>query len=232
MNTEELKNNRPIANVRFFAKILEKLAASQLQAYLKENYLYAKFQSGYRQFYGFETALLRVTNEILMSLDKGEEVILILLDFSSAFDTINHDILLKRLEHKLGICDQALKWFQSYLLGRSHRVIIGNERSFTHSLTQGVPQGSVLGPFLFTLYICPPESIIDRYHIQKMFYADDTQLYVSFKKSNDFDPTTENLNCIHAIKEWSQLNSLKLNNSKQSSSTFLLVFEKRNLFSL
>ena len=150
-----------------------------------------------------------------MSLDKGEEVIdVILLDFSSAFDTINHDILLKRLEHKLGIYDQALKWFQSYLLGRSHRVIIGNERSSTHSLTQGVPQGSVLGPILFTLYISPLESIIDRFHIQKMFYADDTQLYVSFKKSNDFDPTTEILNCIHAIKEWSQLNSLKLNSSK------------------
>ena len=71
MNTEELKNYRPIANLRFFAKILEKLAASQLQAYLKENDLYAEFQSGYRQFYGVETALLRVTNDILMSLDKG-----------------------------------------------------------------------------------------------------------------------------------------------------------------
>ena len=177
--------------------------------------MYAKFQSGYRQFYGVETALLRVTNDILMSLDKGEEVILVLLDFSAAFDTI----LLERLEHTFGICDQVLKWFQSYLLDRSHRVVIGNERSSTHPLNQGVPQGSVLDPILFTLYTSPLESIIDRYHVQKMFYADDTQLYVSFIRSSNFDPTNEILCCIQAIKQWSQMNSLKLKREHQPKIT-------------
>ena len=213
-DSDNLKNYRPIANLKFFAKILEKMAAHQLQEYLGKSDLHAKFQSGYRSFHSVETALLRVTNDILLSLDRGEEVMLILLDFSSAFDTIDHDILLKRLSLRFGICGEALNWMQSYLSGRTHNVVIGNDRSSGHVLTKGVPQGSVLGPVLFTLYTSPLESLIERHNIFKMFYADDTQLYITFKQSRLENVSSQIANCVQAIKEWSHQNCLKLNCSK------------------
>ena len=175
---EEIKNYRPIANLKFFAKIVEKVAALQLQEYLKNCNLHAKSQSGYtsRSFHSVETAMVRVSNDILMSLDKGEEVVIILLDFSSAFDTIEHDNMLKRASHRFGISGKALDWIKSYLTGRTHTVVIGKDHSSSHVLSQGVPQGSVMGPILFTMYTSPLESLIDQHGVNKMFYADDTQL--------------------------------------------------------
>ena len=97
-DVENLKSYRPIANLMYFGKLLERIAASQLQQYFGTFSLHAKSQSGYRPFHSVETALLKVTNYILLSLDKGEEVILVLLDFSCAFDIIKHDILSQRLK--------------------------------------------------------------------------------------------------------------------------------------
>ena len=102
-DSDVLNNYRPIANLKFFAKTLERMAALQLQRYLNDHELHAKFQSGYRSFHSVETALLRITNDVLLTLDKGKEVILVLLDFSSAFDTIKHDVLLQRLLQRFGI---------------------------------------------------------------------------------------------------------------------------------
>ena len=198
----------------YFGKLLERIAASQLQQYFGTFSLHAKSQSGYRPFHSVETALLKVTNDILLSLDKGEEVILVLLDFSCAFDIIKHDILSQHLKLRFGINGQALRWIESYLSRRTHTVVIGNERSSRHTISQGVPQGSVLGPILFTIYTSPLESIIDTHTIHKMFYADDTQLYIAFKRNDVVDVTTEISNCVRSVKEWSQINGLKLNNIK------------------
>ena len=213
-DVQSLKNYRPIANLMYFGKLLEKIAASQLQQYLSTHSLHARSQSGYRPFHSVETALLKVTNDILLSLDKGEEVILVLLDFSSAFDLIKHNILSSRLKSRFGINGQALKWIESYLSRRTHTVVIGNERSSKQVISQGVPQGSVLGPILFTLYTSPLENIIDKHTIHKMFYADDTQLYIAFKRNNIIDVTTEISNCVKTVKEWSRINGLKLNDIK------------------
>ena len=131
------------------------MAALQLQEYLKNCNLHAKSQSGYRSFHSVESAMVRVSNDILMSLDKGEEVVIILLDFSSAFDTIKHDNMLKRASHRFGISGKALDWIKSYLTGRTHTVVIGKDHSSSHVLSQGVPQGSVMGPILFTMYTSP-----------------------------------------------------------------------------
>ena len=211
-DSDELKNYRPIANLKFFAKTLERMAAVQLQRYLNDHELHAKFQSGYRSFHSVETALLRITNDILLTLDKGDEVVLVLLDFSSAFDTIKHDVLLQRLSQKFGICNGALDWIESYLSNRSHTVIIQNEESSRYCISQGVPQGC--SPLLFTLYTTPLESLIDKHNVHKMFYADDTQLYIAFKQSDVGDVISQMVDCVQAIKEWSQVNGLKLNSNK------------------
>ena len=211
---EEIKNYRPIANLKFFAKIVEKVAALQLQEYLKNCNLHAKSQSGYRSFHSVETAMVRVSNDILMSLDKGEEVVIILLDFSSAFDTIKHDNMLKRASHRFGISGKALDWIKSYLTGRTHTVVIGKDHSSSHVLSQGVPQGSVMGPILFTMYTSPLESLIDQHGVNKMFYADDTQLYVAYKRTNLDDVSLKLSECMKTVKEWSRVNGLKLNGSK------------------
>ena len=211
---EELQNYRPIANIKFFAKISERIATSQLQEYLRQFNLYPKVQSAYRKFHSVETALVRVTNDILVSLDKGEEVILVLLDYSSAFDALNHDTLLNRLSQRFGIQGKALAWFRSYLLGRTQRVVIGENKSTDHVVTHGVPQGSVLGPVLFLLYTSPLEDLINSFGVQQMFYADDTQLYLAFKKNDIMNVIPKIVSCIQAIEKWSICNGLKLNSAK------------------
>ena len=115
-----------------------------------------------------------------MSMDKGE-VTLLLLDLSAAFDTLDHGILLERLESRFGIKGTALKWIESYLTDRHQSVLINGVRSDRKSLKYGVPQGSVLGPLLFTAYTSPLEDIAARYNLSIHMYADDTQPYISFK---------------------------------------------------
>ena len=214
LDSEELKNYRPIANLKFLAKTVERAAAQQLRSYLAKNQLLAKTQSAYRLFHSCETALLRVSNDILMSLDKGHEVILVLLDYSSAFDTISHDTILQRMSDWFGIQDRVLDWFRTYLTSRTQTVLINGVQSSVHMPTQGVPQGSVIGPLVFTMYTSPLENIIDSYGFSKMLYADDTQIYVSCKSSDIGDLIPRVLSCIKEIKEWSRLNGLKLNSSK------------------
>src|SRR4029434_7199241 len=118
---------RPVL-LSFLSKVLEKVVASQLQDHLKHN-LFETFQSGFRSVHGTETALLRVTNDLLMTADAGSPSLLILLDLTAAFDTVDHTILLERLHTTIGLSDSALKWFQSYLSGRTEYVSLGRCKS-------------------------------------------------------------------------------------------------------
>ena len=110
-----LKNYRPVSNLCFLSKCLERIVANQLKIYLSENKLYAKCQSAYRANHSTETALLRVHNDIMRALDLRKDVISVMLDLSAAFDTLDHDILLNRLQCRFGITGSALQWFRSYL---------------------------------------------------------------------------------------------------------------------
>ena len=152
-------------NLPFLHKILERAAVIQLQQYLSDNNLHAKAQSAYRQFHSTETALIRVTNDILRAVDQHQEVVLVLLDLSAAFDTIDHQALLRRMESRFGICGPALAWLKSYFLDRYQRVQIDNILSNPTPVTRGAPQGSVLGPLAFTMFSSPLEDIVNAHNL-------------------------------------------------------------------
>ena len=214
LDQNQLKNYRPVSNLQFLSKILEKVVLSQLTEHLEKNKLTEPLQSAYRKHHSTETALLKVMNDVYTNTDDNEVTMLCLLDLSAAFDTIDHDILIRRLEAVFGIQGIALNWFRSYLTRRHQAVVVDGVKSSNTPLNFGVPQGSVLGPVLFTLYMQPLSQIISDFNINYHFYADDSQLYKS-ANVNDIPnllPIFEQ--CVQAIKNWMNLNRLKLNEDK------------------
>ena len=200
LDIECLKNYRPISNLPFLTKLLEKVVLRQLQTHLVDNGLLDVYQSAYRKNHSTETALLHVVNKLLLSSDQNKVSVLSLLDLSAAFDTIDHQILLNRLKHDFGITDSALKWFTSYLTDRSQRVIVGNTESKPLPLLLGVPQGSVLGPVLFSLYTQPLSAFVGRHECDFHKYADDTQL-MKDSRIRDLSNMLKNMElCITSVK--------------------------------
>ena len=142
---------RPISNLSVLSKLLERLVARQLLEHLNAARLLPDLQSAYRAYHSTETAVLKVLADILRALDTGDLAVLTLLDLSTAFDTVDHATLLRRLEVSYGLRGHVLGWFHSYLNGRIQYVRCGTASTVTVLLC-GVPQGSVLGPILFVLY--------------------------------------------------------------------------------
>ncbi len=224
-----IKNNfRPVSNLEFLSKLTERAAASQFLSHVKINKLQEPFQSAYCEGRSTETALVRVKNDHLLALDGQQIVMQILLDLSAAFDTINHSQLLQRLDSRFGVTGKALRWFESYLTGRSQIVRIGDSSSRPVPLSCGVPQGSVLGPLLFTCYVSPLSDVIREHGLSYHVYADDTQLYLSFRPSgNAHELALEKLEaCIKDVSDWMVANRLKLNGDKTE---FLLLGTARQL---
>ena len=218
-----LKNYRPVSNLSFISKIIETVVSNRLQAHINSNKLNNPMQSAYRKFHSTETALLSVHNDISVSLDKGHVTALTLLNLSAAFDTIDHNTLTNRLAEWYGVSGMALAWFKSYLCGRHQKIKIDKSFSDSSLLEHGVPQGSVLGPLLFSLYTAPLSTIISSYGLSHHLYADDTQIYISLTG----DTATESLkmlqSCITGVSAWMAQSKLKLNPSKTE---FLLIGSK------
>ena len=148
-----MSNYRPISNLKVISKLLERLVASQLTAYLTDNKLLPDHQSAYRAaFCSKETVIAQVLSDILTALDSGDIAALCLLDLSAAFDTVDHSILLRRLQRSYGLNGSALAWFGSYLNQRQQHVTHRGVESARTTTQFGVPQGSVLSPILFVLY--------------------------------------------------------------------------------
>ncbi len=212
LNTSLLDNYRPVSLLPFVAKTLERVVFNQLSLFLSQyNKLDAK-QSGFRSGHSTETALLSVTEALRVAKADSKSSVLILLDLSAAFDTVNHQILLSTLS-SLGITGIPLRWFESYLTGRSFRVAWGGEVSKAHQLVTGVPQGSVLGPLLFSTYTTSLGPIMQAHGFSYHCYADDTQLYLSFQPD---DPTVAARisGCLADISAWMKEHHLQLNLAK------------------
>ena len=181
---------------------------------MSANNLLNQFQSAYRPGHSIETALLKIVNDLLLSLDDGNISLLASLDLSAAFDTIDHNILRHRLQHDFGLSGTVLDWFSSYLSGRIQSVSVHSHTSVPVSVSCGVPQGSVLGPILFVLYTTPLSGVIERHSILHHSYADDSQLQNSATPDRLPDLIDSMRLWTDDIKDWMTDNKLKLNDDK------------------
>lgn len=225
LDKEALKNYRPVSNLPFLSKILEKVVARRLEYHLAAQSLHDPLQSAYRKCHSTETALLRVHHDITQALDNKSMAALVLLDLSAAFDVIDHPILYRRLQYSYGISCNALSWIKSYLSDRTQRVAIGTAMSGVKHLSFGVPQGSVLGPREYCLYSKPIGEICLRHGLLYHCYADDTQMYIVVRPQDDWDVISSRLEaCLKDISSWMSANMLKLNEEK----TEFIVFAPKS----
>ena len=185
MDAEDLKSYRPISNLTYMSKLIERMVYRQITTYLEANHLLPKFQSGFRARHSTETAVLKVLSDIFTATDQGSIGLLGLLDMSAAFDTVDHEILLLRLESSFGIYCTALAWLRSFLSGRTQRVVFNGGQSLLNTVTTGVPQGSVLGPLLFLLYTADIPLIAGQFGLGVHCCADNGKLYI-FDRAGHF----------------------------------------------
>lgn len=214
LNQLELKNYRPISNLTFISKIVEKAVCEQLSEYLTGNGLLPRHQSAYRRHHSTETALLQVLSDIYGAADNQQVTLLGLLDLSAAFDCVDHPILTRRLSQSFGLHGAVLDWIQSFLTDRTQRVTHGGHTSSTSRLGCGVPQGSVCGPLLFILYTADLFRLIASHGLRAHSYADDTQVYISAPAADVSSTIQRFIQCVEDINSWMGRNRLKMNSDK------------------
>uniref|UniRef100_A0A8C6KDR5 Reverse transcriptase domain-containing protein n=1 Tax=Nothobranchius furzeri TaxID=105023 RepID=A0A8C6KDR5_NOTFU len=217
LDQSDCANYHPISKLPFISKVAEKLAIMQLNSHLDDNRLLDPFQSGFRRNYSTESAHIRVLNVILILTDSGSHVLLLLLDLIVAFNTVDLTILLHRLEFWVGVTSTALEWFKPYLNGRCFSVHVGDCSSPNAPLPWGVPQGSILGPLVFSIYILPLGKILANLGVNYHFYADDCQIYLQINQQHSFSIMSE---CLSQVRYWLSQNCLKLNDSKSDAILF------------
>lgn len=220
-NTVLCEEFRPINTVPPYEKVLEIAVKNQLLTYCDTNKLIVPNQSGFRKDHSCETVLINICDIWLKAIDNGDIVISVFLDFRRAFETVDRTLLLRKLE-KVGICNTVLKWFQSYLCERFQKVTFKNSTSMPLETTYGVPQGTVLGPILFLIYINDMMKCVKDCKI--CMFADDTMLYIVGKNVNELIQTI-NLE-LKNIYEWLCDNSLCINVNK---SKFMVIGRKYTL---
>jgi hypothetical protein len=213
LNPEEFSSYRPVANIPFLSKVVEKLVAKRLTQFLEVSGRTNPNQHAYRALHSCETALHTMLNEAFMAMDKGEMLHLVLLDLTAAFDIVDHDLLLVKCK-KLGISDSALNWLASYLHERCQKVsCLGHESQLSPSIC-GVPQGSILGPLLFTVFMSEISVVINQHGMMHVLYADDIQVYVRSTKTDIPDTLLSLEVCLDDVSKWLTSQKLILNLAK------------------
>ena len=182
LSKDDMTNYRPVSNLNFVSKIIEKVIANLIRSHLERNDLSNQYQSAYKKFHSTETTLLKV----ILNMDEGRVTALTLLDLSAAFDTLDHSSVTNLLSTWYGIDDIALDWFVSYLSDRKQKGKLMDCLSSPAEVACGVPQGSVLGPLLFTIYTML-SYVIQRHNVKHHLYANDIQIYLfSFAKKSRY----------------------------------------------
>ena len=212
-NLEDIGNYRPVSTLPIFGKIFEKVIYSRIYSFALSQNILDKNQFGFRKSHSTSHAVNYSVKIIEDSIKKQNHVLGIFIDLSKAFDTIDHNILLTRLAD-LGIQGTALQWFSSYMNNRFQSIVINGHSSQPTLLQFGVPQGSVLGPLLFSLYTTPLGQIIRHHNLKFHLYADDNQLYMAFSKTNIPTAVSQIEDCLTDIKGWMTSNKLQLNDGK------------------
>ena len=228
-----LNNYRPISLLPTISKVFEKIVYRQLYSYFASYKLFYNSQHGFKKKHSTETAALEFIDRILQILDSGKIPFAIYLDLSKAFDTLDHDILLHKLRH-YGVDGTPLNWFQSYLKGRCQYVQFDDTRSKLSNISTGVPQGSILGPLLFIIYVNDMPWASSKFN--SILYADDTTLINSLcsfdLNGNDqnHDSVTNNINSeLTKVYNWLNANKLSLNISKTKYMIFHFPQRKLNI---
>ena len=219
--TTDPKNYRPISLLPLISKIYERVVQIQLQSYLDENNILYKYQSGFRKHHSTNTCLSVIANKVLHGFDKGLVTGMILIDLQKAFDTIDHGILLKKLSY-IGLSESSITWFKSYLTNRKFQVNIEEVFSTPAEVLCGVPQGSILGPLLFLIYVNDmPESVsCDLY-----LYADDSFLLFSNKEASKVE---QKLNTeFNNLCDWFEDNKLSIHLGEDKTKSIL--FSRRKI---
>ena len=215
LDPEIFKNYRPVSNLVFLSKLTERCVASQLKNHVKENKLESPNAFGYKEGHSTELLLVKVVDGLLTAFDKKTATVLLLLDLSAAFDTVDQKKLLKILKYEIGLSGIVYQWFESFITGRTQRVKINNEYSEEVELLYGLAQGSVLGPPLFNIYVRSlyPRIQALRYAIEG--FADDHQLFKSFLPIFQTEVLGYDIDkCLKEVAAWMNEFFLKLNQSK------------------
>ena len=215
MDRDDKKNYRPVSNLQFLEKMIERIVGMRLNKHMSENNLNEDFQYGYKKGHSTETLLVKVVNDLLMACDDQKPSIVLLLDLSAAFDTVDQTKLLGILQQDIGVEGVALKWFASFLKGRTQRVKIGDTYSEESGLDYGVAQGSVLGPNIFNIYIRSLKKYIEPSKFSIFGFADDHQLLKSFLPILQVNALGKDIqHCFNLITEWMNEFFLRLNSNK------------------
>jgi len=195
LDRDDMSSYRPISNLTTASKVIERLFLNRLRPQLLGSRNFSRLQSAYRRGHSTETALLHVLNGVYAAADQKRVTALVGLDMSAAFDTIDHDVLLERLDHRFGVRDAASSWLRSYLTNRQQFVKLGRHSSVVMPCDSGVPQGSVLGPLLFTAYTAPVSDLIESFGVCCHQFADDTQLFIAMNVAGTSSRPSHTLLC-------------------------------------
>ena len=168
----DVGNYRSVSILTIISKIFKRVVYDQIEQYLVEKNLLYQLQSGFRRGFSTESCLIHLSDFIRFEMDKGHMVGMLLLDLQKAFDSVNHDILLMKLQ-SIGINTDIVNWFQSYLSGRLQTINISGASSTPREITCGVPQGFILGPLLFFIYVNDMSAVVKN---KLLLYADDTAI--------------------------------------------------------
>ena len=215
MDIEILKNYRPVSNLLFLSKLIERIVDLRTNDHMDMNNLHSSKQYAYKDEHSTELLLTKVVNDLLLACDKKIPTLVMFLDLSAAFDTVDQGKLLKILHDDIGIRGVALKWFESYLCGRTQKVKIGDSYSSEVELDFGVTQGSILGPKLFNIYTKPFPTKMLVVKVSVEGYADDNQLLKQFNLIFQVEVLGEGISkTFEVIEKWMSENFLKLNSGK------------------